>query len=93
VALRRLATPTVRKFFFELLNKESNENTRELIIRSFALVGTAEDIPMMEEMTRKETHRFCKEAAMTALDYLRHRFAKPSNDAADNNEPFAPNPT
>ena len=82
VTLRRLATPKVREFFFDLLTSESNENTRELIIRSFAMVGTAEDMPVMERMTRDETSRFCKEAAMVALQYLRHRFVKPDDDAA-----------
>jgi hypothetical protein len=80
VALRRLATPKVREFFFHLLATDFNENTRELIIRSFALVGIAEDMPLMGRMAREETSRFCREAAMVALQYLRDRFVKPSED-------------
>jgi Domain of unknown function (DUF4062)/HEAT repeats len=82
VSLRRLATPRVRDLFFDLLASEVNEHTRELIIRSFALIGTVEDMPVMERMAREETSRFCKEAAIAALRYLRHRHAKPVADAA-----------
>ena len=87
VALRRLATPKVRDLFFDLLANESNENTRELLIRSFALVGTAVDMPVMERMAREETSRFCREAAMTSVQYLRHRHAKPAADAAGQETP------
>lgn len=83
VALRRLATPGVRQVFLELLAQETNENTRELIIRSFSLAGTIEDVPVMERMVREEPSRFCREAATTALQYLRHRFAMAGNNAPD----------
>jgi hypothetical protein len=73
VSLRRLATPKVRAFFLDLLNSELNENTRELIIRSFALVGIAEDLPTMESMARDERSRFCRDAAIVATHQIRYR--------------------
>jgi Domain of unknown function (DUF4062)/HEAT repeats len=83
VSLRRLATPRVNDLFIDLLASEVNEHTRELIIRSFALVGTPEDMPMLVRMAQEESSRFCREAAMTALKYLRHRYAEPvAKDAA-----------
>lgn len=90
VSLRRLATAKVRNLFLELLAAEPNENTKELVIRSFALVGNVEDIPAMERIARDNTSRLCREAAMAALYHLRHRFAHPSSDAAGQNTPAAP---
>lgn len=77
VSLRRLATARVRELFFELLSTESNEITRELIIRSFALVGVSEDITTMERMAESEASRFCREAARVALQILQLRFGNP----------------
>jgi hypothetical protein len=81
VSLRRLATSRVRDLFVDLVASEANEHTRELIVRSFALVGTVEDTPMLERMAREETSRFCREAATTALQYLRPRYAARVADA------------
>jgi Domain of unknown function (DUF4062)/HEAT repeats len=87
VSLRRLATPRVRDLFVDLLASEINEHARELIIRSFALVGNVEDMSVMERMAREETSRFCRDAAMVAFQYLRQRYAEPASDAAAQKTP------
>ena len=81
VSLRRLATPKVRDLFFELLKSEFNEVTRELIIRSFAVFGIVEDIPIMGRMARDENTRFCREAATIAFQLINHRFFGPGMKA------------
>jgi HEAT repeat protein len=78
-ALRRLATPRVRDVFLDSLGKESSEITRELIIRSFGIVGVADDLPALERMARDEASRFCKEAAVIATLLIRDRLAGSSD--------------
>jgi hypothetical protein len=87
VALRRLATPRARALFTELLVTETNEITRELIIRSFALVGTAADIPRMESLAQAESSQICRKAAVIAYHFIRHRDEKPSEETDEQNAP------
>ena len=79
VALRRLGTPQARALFTELMEAETNEITRELIIRSFALVGTVADIPRLESLVRDEASQICREAAKIACHFIRHREEKPGD--------------
>lgn len=79
VALRRLGTPQARMLLTELIEAETNEITRELIIRSFALVGTVADIPRLESLIRAEDSQICREAAKIACHFIRHRKAKPGD--------------
>lgn len=80
IALRRLATPRVRDLFLDLLKTEFNEITRELIIRSFELFGTTDDLPLMERMASEETFRFCKESAGHVVKLLHAKSAAEGKD-------------
>ena len=78
VALRRLATPRARALLTELLDKETNEITREIVIRSFALVGIPADLSCLETLAQVESSQICREAAKIACHFIRQRNEKPN---------------